>query len=159
MKHVHRLAIAAALALAFVFSFSVGSALAQDSAALIKYRQRVMRALSGHMGALGEYAKNNLPYDGHVAVHARGLAELSKLLPEIFPKGTENGKTDALPDIWAKPADFRKAAENMGDEAAKLAGMSDAMGAKAQIKELGKSCGGCHKKFRQPKEKSYKNKK
>ncbi|MCZ6647225.1 MAG: cytochrome c [SAR324 cluster bacterium] len=138
---------------------------AQDnSAGIIQYRQKVMGAQSGHLGGIGQILKHSLPFKEDIPSHARAVANLAKLLPKLFPEGTGEGKTDALPKIWQDMDGFKKAAGKLEQEASKLAQVAqsgDSGAIMAQLKKTGKACGGCHKKFRQPKEKrkSWKKKK
>jgi cytochrome c556 len=72
-----------------------------------------------------------------------------------FPKGTgpEAGKTRALPEIWAKPAEFEAAQKMFSDRAPKLlaaAKAKDVGAVKAAFKELGGACKNCHDTFRAP---------
>ena len=70
---------------------------------VIKYRQSVMKSISGHLGAIVSVAKGEVSYVDHVAAHAQGINAMSKLLPGLFPKGTsqfDSAKTRALPAIW-----------------------------------------------------------
>ncbi|MBM0103884.1 cytochrome c [Steroidobacter sp. S1-65] len=70
-----------------------------------------------------------------------------------FPAGSgpEAGKTDALPAIWAKPAEFKKAMQMFSDAAPKLQAAADS-GNVAAIKtafgDVGKACKNCHEQFR-----------
>jgi cytochrome c556 len=117
-----------------------------------------MKAISGHMGGVGQILKHKLDYKAHIPQHARSLAELAKLLPVIFPEGSGKGKTDALPKIWKDMDGFKAAARKMGKEATILAEVAeggDVDQILGQTKKVGKACGGCHKKFRQPKKKRY----
>jgi len=84
---------------------------------------------------------------------AKGVA-FAKALPEKFPKGTAPGdtgvtKTRALPDIWAKPTEFKAAADAL---ATALQAASDVAGDKvkfdAAFADIKKTCGSCHDKFR-----------
>ena len=151
---------AAGVAALVVFAGGQSSSLlAQDNVAgVIQYRQKVMGAVSGHMGGIGQILKHKLDYKAHIPQHASALAELAKLIPEIFPEGSGKGKTDALPKIWRDRSTFESAARKLGDEASKLAQVADGGNVGqivAQVKKVGKACGGCHKKFRQPKKKRY----
>ena len=151
---------AAGMAALVVFAGGQSSSLlAQDNAAgVIQYRQKVMGAVSGHMGGIGQILKHKLDYKAHIPQHASALADLAKLIPEVFPEGSGKGKTDALPKIWQDRSTFEKAARKLGDEASKLARVADGGNVGqivAQVKKVGKACGGCHKKFRQPKKKRY----
>lgn len=131
-------------------------AFADNPAAVIVYRQKVMSGQAAHMGAIAIIVKKKLSLGSHVAGHARSIAFTAGLLKDIFPEGTGKGKTNALPKIWSDRDGFLKAAKKLQMEAEKLADVaaSGDMGAIAnQRKNVGKACGGCHKKFRQPKDK------
>ena len=133
-----------------------------NSGGVIQYRQKVMDAISGHMGGTGQILKHKLDYTAHIPQHARSIADLAKLVPAIFPKGSGEGKTDALPKIWQDWDGFKSKARKLESEANKLAQVAesgDAGEITAQMKKVGKACGGCHKKFRQPKKKRYRWKK
>jgi len=130
----------------------------EDPAVLIAYRQSVMKAIGGHMGAIAMAAKGDVGFTDEVAGHAQAINEMSKNLGRLFPAGSgkEAGETRALPIIWEKWDDFVVAAEAMGTESAKLAEVAkggDRGAIAAQTGELGnKGCGGCHKTFREKKE-------
>ncbi|HEY1410578.1 MAG TPA: cytochrome c [Rhodopila sp.] len=85
-------------------------------------------------------------------VPAKAIAEWTKLLPTLFPKGTEEGhNTKALPAIWSDPAGFQKVALAASDAATKLATdakAGDADAVAADTKLLGEQCGACHKSYR-----------
>jgi cytochrome c556 len=132
---------------------------AQDDEAYIQHRQQVMESVGGHMGAIGAIMKNKLPYTATIAAHAEALQLTSTVIEEAFKKEVTEGKTDAKPDIWQDWDKFAAAAKKLGEESGKLAEVAqggDAAAIGAQVKELGKACGGCHKPFRKPKEESYK---
>ena len=54
---------------------------------MIKYVQAVMTAIGGHTGPIVAVVKGEVSYVGHGAAHARGIHEMSKLLPGLFPNG------------------------------------------------------------------------
>ena len=72
----------------------------------------------------------------------------------MFPKGSGRDvypETRALPEIWNDWDKFGAAAKNMEVQSAKLvaaAESGDVAAIGAQLQNLGKSCGGCHKPFR-----------
>ena len=66
-----------------------------ESAGIIKYRQNIMKATAGHMGAIVGILKNNLPIKEHIIEHANSLKQISKMTLDIFPKGSGVGKTNA----------------------------------------------------------------
>lgn len=70
-----------------------------------------------------------------------------------FPAGSgpEAGKTDALPAIWAKPADFKTAMKMFSEAAPKLhaaANAGDVAAIKTAFSDVGKACKNCHDQFR-----------
>jgi len=129
-----------------------------DPAALIAYRQTIMKAIGGHMGAIAMAAKGEVTFLDEVSGHAHAINEMSKNLARYFPPGSgkEAGETRALPVIWEKWSDFEVAIERLGTESAKLAEVAesgDRAAIAAQTGELGnKGCGGCHKTFREKKD-------
>ncbi len=82
----------------------------------------------------------------------------AETIPSHFPKGTGIGdpgvtKSRALQEIWAKPDEFKAAAEAA---VAALKAVDTALDSGEQaavdaaFKGVGKGCGGCHKPFRGP---------
>ena len=79
---------------------------------------------------------------------------MSKFIPGIFPGGSGQDaypNTRALPTIWNDWAKFEAAAKAVQAESAKLAEVaqgSDRRAIGAQVQNLAKACGSCHKSFR-----------
>ncbi len=121
---------------------------------MTKYRQAVMKAIGGHTGAIVAVVKGEVSYVGQVAAHARGIHEMSKLLPGLFPKGTGRDsypEPRALPELWNDRARFEAAAKDLQVQSAKLTAVAeggDLAAIGAQLENLGKACGSCHKPFR-----------
>lgn len=70
-----------------------------------------------------------------------------------FPAGSgpEAGKTQALPEIWSKPDQFKSAMQLFSDAAPKLhtaANAGDVAAIKTAFGDVGKSCKNCHDNFR-----------
>ncbi len=124
---------------------------------VIKYRQSVMKAIGGHMGAIVGVVKGEVSYIDQVAAHAQGINAMSKLLSGLFPEGTSQfdfASTRALPEIWDDFSKFEAAAKALEVESAKMievAASGDLGAIGAQLQNVGKACGGCHKPFRQKK--------
>ncbi|MEQ8195181.1 MAG: cytochrome c [Rhodospirillales bacterium] len=120
----------------------------------ITYRRATMKALGGHMSALGTILSGRVQKgNASVMVHAQAIGNIGKLSHTLFPKGTDRGKTRAKPDIWTKTADFQKALIAFKQASAKLAavaGKGNPNTTKAAYKVVGKACGSCHKPFRHP---------
>ena len=128
--------------------------------AVIEYRQHVMGAVGDNMAAIGGILKNQLDRPGAIAVHAEEMALSAQLMAPAFRQKVVEGKTDAKPAIWTDWPKFEKAIgdyEQAAKDLASAAQGSDPAATGKAVKALGDSCGGCHDKFRKPKEESYKN--
>ena len=143
-----------ALAVGLVLGMSAQSLAADSPESLVKYRQAVMKAISGHTAAIASVVKGETSYGAHVANHARGIKEMSLIVPDIFPpeSGPDSFKdTRALAKIWDEPTKFKEAVTAFQQAAAKFADIAesgDSGAIAAGLGDLGKSCGGCHKPFR-----------
>lgn len=86
-----------------------------------------------------------------VVAPANKITEVAGLIPSLFPKGSDQGKTGALPAIWENWDAFAKHADDLKTEATMLAsaGQSgDLATVRAQFDKTAKMCGACHKDFR-----------
>ena len=140
----------AALIVFLSFCFFGSSSLA-DSKGIIKYRKNVMESTAGHMGAIVDILKNDLPLQAHILDHARSIQQNSKMTLAIFPKGTGLGNTKAKSAIWGNWSKFESAVQDFERESAKLAKVAESGGMEAlakQVRATGKTCGGCHRNFR-----------
>lgn len=141
-----------AVALIAAFGFGLAGGPAQADEAQIKYRQSVMKALAGHMGALAFLVKGQIDAKSHLPGHANAVAAMGALTKDLFPKGSDAGaETAALPVIWENPGEFAKAVTAFETASAKFAGVAgsgDTQAIAAAFGDLGKSCGGCHQTYR-----------
>ncbi len=132
----------------------------EAAAAQIGYRQKVMGAVGANMGAIGDILKNRLEVPGAIAIHAGQMADSAPLIGPAFKQRITAGPTDAKADIWQDWAKFEEAIADFEQAARGLqqaAAGPDPAAIGPAMKALGKSCSGCHKPFRKPKEESYKN--
>lgn len=127
-------------------------------AGVITKRRSAMRAAGGNMKKIGGYLKANKGTPKDVAKAAMTIANVAKALPRLFPAGTGMarypGVTGAKPAIFSDREGFNKAAMAMASAAANMIKVASAPNAgKKQIGmamgRLGKSCGSCHKVYRQ----------
>jgi cytochrome c556 len=83
---------------------------------------------------------------------ARALVKWAAVIPAVFPAGSNKGyDTKALPEIWSDRAGFEKDAAALGTAAEKLAVAAkagDADTVAVAAKEIGDSCGACHRGYR-----------
>ena len=71
---------------------------------------------------------------------------------KLFPPGSDQGDTKALPAVWSDRSGFETASHNLTTQATKLAAAAAAGKSPDEIKaafgDLGKACGGCHNSYR-----------
>lgn len=151
MRHclIHRISTLSALILCVVAGHAVA-----DEEGTIKYRQGVMKAQAGYMSAMGMVVQGRADFAGNMADHAEGLHRLVKIVPALFPEGSDFGETDALDKIWQNRDGFRsKAAEAekaaSGLVAATQSGDPGKIG--QAYKAVGQSCKECHEEYRRKK--------
>lgn len=81
----------------------------------------------------------------------KAIQRWGKLIPVMFPTGSDKGDTKASPKIWTETAEFQKdsiALSTAGEALATAAKAGDATAVAAAFKEIGEACGACHKEFR-----------
>jgi len=116
--------------------------------------QKTREADMKEMGKSLKAIKGIIDADGNAAdvvAPASRIAEIAGLIPSLFPKGSGEGETGALPVIWEKWDEFTKHADDLKTEATMLAsaGQSgDLATVRAQFDKTAKMCGACHKEFR-----------
>ena len=139
----------AALLLLLIFVY--GTVSFADSHGIIKYRQNVMKSVSGHMGAIVDILKNGLPLKDHIVDHALSMQQISRMTLSMFPEGSGKGRTKSKQVIWEQWSEFESAASDFERESIKLvevAQSGDMEALSKQVRATGKTCSGCHKNFR-----------
>lgn len=148
-------ACAAVAGLALMSSETIHAALTGEAA--IKARQDAMKSNSKDMKVIQAFVKDGKGSAADVAKSATSIAESSKKIPSLFPKGSGRGDfpdkvTRALPAIWKDMAGFEKAANTTVAEAQKLATVAKAGDKDAIAKQVAvlnkEGCGGCHTNYR-----------
>ena len=128
---------------------TVAETLSEDA---IKYRHAVMDAMKGHISALSLMAFGKVNDPGFIDRHAVALASLGEELEHVFPAGSGDGETHALPIIWEEPERF---AEALQAAKAATATLRDAVagGNRQEIAKAfnatGDACKGCHERYRE----------
>jgi cytochrome c556 len=145
------------LALAALLLPAAGLVIAAAPHPAYKARHQNFETMGKAMKATFDEFKRPAPNLAVFKSSADILAESSVKVKGQFPKGTGPApgiKTEALPAIWDRPADFAAAADRLvgatkGYQAAvatgDLAGIQKAAGA------VGGACKNCHDSFRKPK--------
>lgn len=131
---------------------AAGAAIAATPQDAIKYRKAVMNTMAGHVGAINLIFTGKVEHQEYLLSHAEALAAAGDQLGKLFPAGSGEGDTDALPAVWSDAAGFQKAADAGKTATAALrdavkAGDRAAIG--RSLKPVFDSCKGCHDKFRE----------
>ena len=145
--------ISVGLFTAGILALGFSSVAMADAKASIEAREACMKANGGMMKVMVPVIKGQKPYD-KAAVDA-SIANAQKACggwADWWGEDTKPGgavKTEAKAEIWSDAAGFEAAGKAyMTAEAAVLASTDEAS-FKAAFPALGKSCQGCHEKFRQ----------
>jgi cytochrome c556 len=124
----------------------------QKPEVLVKQRQAAMTLIGKYWGPINAMAQGKAPYDAAVAARNAGYLDALAEMPwDGFHASTKDTseKTRALPAIYENEGKFKEAADKLRSSTDKLvAGAKDEGAFKAAAKEVGQSCGGCHKEFR-----------
>ena len=117
----------------------------------IQYRQQVMKAIGGHMGASSQILRGRVSPPGALAMHAQALSALNADLVPLFPEGSDFGETRARDTTWSDRAGFQKAADEAKAATAafaEAAASGDLAAAGEAHRRVGQSCKGCHEDYR-----------
>lgn len=140
--------------LTLVLSVGLPALLAAEPSAkdAYEYRESIMTALKGHVGAISRQVRGLAGDPYYVANHAKAIASLGTELHTIFPEGSNVEGSAALPAIWEKPEKFAEALANAEEAMAVLGKVADDGNVEAIGKafmNVGKACKGCHDTFRE----------
>lgn len=116
----------------------------------ITQRQNLMKNNQEQMRTLTGMARGQAPFNAAAAQAAfQRVAQNAQQIPTLFPAGSNQGKTAALPTIWERKADFEAHAAKLEQDAKAAQGMiTDQASLQAAIQRVGQSCGGCHEPYR-----------
>jgi cytochrome c556 len=139
----------AAVALMMVVGPSSAQPEAED---IIKYRNAVMKAYAGHMGASARIVRGKVDiYKNQLGMHASSMDAIAKTIGDLFPPDSDFGETRAKPEVWEKADEYAKAVKSNQDAAAnfsKAAAGGDMAAIGESFKALSDTCKSCHEKFR-----------
>ena len=143
------------LAAALIAAGMTGSvALAATMAEVIGSRQASFKQVAKANKAIADELKASSPSMAVIRANAAIIGEAGNRALRAFPagSGTEAGvKTAALPAIWERPADFRKASSRFLSTSRALGSAAEQGNPddiRAAAAGLGQSCKGCHTSFR-----------
>ena len=83
---------------------------ADEPANVIKYRKVLMNASAHHITNIFSVLKGDTSYSGHIAANAHAISDSAAMMIDVFPEGSGEGNTRALPSIWQDWPKFEAAA-------------------------------------------------
>ena len=136
-----------------ILALALLSLAADSPQAIVKYRQSSMKSMGAHMSAMSLVVKHEISSRADLAAHAEAIHALSHDLVEWFPAGSGPDKiqSDAKQAIWQQMPKFKREAQKLELESAKLAQLAkknDAKAFEAQFKVVADTCDNCHNTFR-----------
>jgi cytochrome c556 len=142
----------------FLWAAAAGACLSLSLAAVatgagnpLQERQAAMKQIGGAMKEAGGLASGKTPWDAAKAKAAMAtISSDAEKLHGLFPAGSDQGKTGALPKVWESKADFDKRLTELGKDAAAAGNAADATTFQASFKKLGANCKACHDVYRKP---------
>ncbi len=149
--NMHRKLLTLAAAICAVLGFSLVALADTTPENAYEYRQAVMTAMRGHIGAVSKVVRGQVDDNGFLVKHAEGLANGTAELNHVFQEGSNVEGSEALPVIWEDEDAFTAAIEKAQMATAAFAeitadGESEAIG--AAFRDVGMACRGCHDNFR-----------
>ena len=138
-----------AIATAGVLMISGFGVLAQQRDPITQ-RQNLMKNNQEQVRTLTGMARGQAPFNAATAqVALQRIEQNAQQVPALFPAGSQQGKTAALPVIWERKADFDARASKLQQDAkAAQTGITDQASLQAAVQRVGQNCGGCHETYR-----------
>ncbi len=151
MMYWKQIRIIPLLALAIVMT-AVAKPAPEDAA---KYRQSVMKAISGHNGAIAMIVRGKAGDPANLGNHIEALESLAAEVDALFAADSDIADDRSLPAIWENAAAFAEAVAAFETAVADLSEIADG-GDMAAVdtahRAMSKTCKGCHEDFREEKE-------
>lgn len=131
-----------------ILALGVSGVLAQSD--VIKGRQDAMKALGAATKPVAGMLKGAVPFDlATVQKSLQTYGEQATKSLSLYPAGSTQGETAALPKIWENKADFESKLNALAADAKTAMGaIKDEASFKANIPAVLKNCGGCHTDYR-----------
>lgn len=119
---------------------------------VIGQRQQAMKAIAGAAKEPGAVLKGQAKFDlDKVHQSLAVYQEQAEKLRGLWPEGSNNGDTAALPIVWEKHDDFLAKFDKLAADAkAAASSIKDEASFKAEWPKVMSNCGGCHKQYRKP---------
>jgi len=121
---------------------------------ILKERMDSMKSMGKAMKGLAAIVKGKAELtDEAIAKYGNALKMGATHIPEMFPEGTNEAPSEALPKIWTEWKQFNDIATQLQKDADALILISgsDARSVKMGFVKISKSCKSCHSEYRQKK--------
>ncbi|WP_417832666.1 c-type cytochrome [Terasakiella sp.] len=119
---------------------------------VVKERMDLMSAIGKNMKSVASMVKGDAKFDPTaIEASAKSMAEQSTKINDLFPKGSLEKPTEALPSIWEDWGRFAQLSKDLETETNKLAEIATSGDKRAimmQFAQTGKVCSTCHTNFR-----------
>ena len=140
------------------FLMMPGHALAhQGATGVIKERMDMMEDIGDNMKGMKAMVQRKQAFDAtKMAMYAESIQKASLDMKKVFPEGSLQHPSEALPSIWQNWDKFSSLADQLVAESEKLREMAKTQDQRAVMKQfarVGKTCRGCHTDFRKKKDK------
>lgn len=112
----------------------------------VKARMQLMERIGGATKALGDMAKSGNIDPAVVVENANALAAHANEIETAFATEATDPKSEAKSEIWSDMAGFVKIANQLEVAAQNLAGAPESL--PTAMREIGSTCGACHKTYR-----------
>lgn len=146
------MAVTAALAAVAAIGLSMAGGMggAAQPADPVRQRQDLMKNNQEQLRLLTGMSRGQVPFDANRARAAlQTVAQNAERIPALFPPGSQQGKTDALPVIWERKADFDARANKLEQDAKAAQGaITDPASLQPALQRVGQNCTGCHDVYR-----------
>ena len=122
---------------------------------VVKQRMTAMKSLGDSMKALSLMVTGKAPFSAAETERiATKIKSRAADITRLFPKGSIQGPSEALPNIWTDWDAFTEHAKSLENLAGELEVSADKGKAASRVvfAKMGKTCSGCHQDFRQKKE-------
>lgn len=124
-----------------------------NATGIVKERMDLMKGMGDRTKALGAMIKGKTNFDpATVREAAIFIGEASTRFVTLFPAGSDQKPTEALPTVWTEWPRFEAIAKELSAAAAKLEATTDSADAEAirrPFADVAKLCMACHKQFRE----------
>lgn len=124
-----------------------------NATGVVKERMDIFKSWKQGMKQLSPMAKGKLPLDSDwVADFARQLQAESTRVQGLFPEGSDQRPSEALPTVWSEREKFEGLFDQLADNAEALLGAAESESFDGVVQAtgaLGKTCKSCHDDFKE----------